>query len=335
VGSKTLTLTSRSSYPFVTDYIYDELDRVKDVRYPAEYGNGTQPRKVVHQDYDIASRLTGLTVDGASHASQIVYNAASQTTQLQVGASGANQISENYGYDSQTGLLASQTVVRGTSPSATTLLDLAYDYAGANGKRTGQLTKILNNKNHNRDRGYSYDALGRLITAQGGPASAPLWTQTYSYDNYGNRTSVTGSGYSARNGSASPGSAGILPAMSAQREPTGSAGVSPAIRTQSEPGAVATGSSDPQVTLPTQQLAAKTDIDLPDSLRLDSPRSASNSHHASRSARTEPAAPQGGPPVFTDDSDPLDNQRLPGQITSQDRAKWYSAFSCNESSGHP
>jgi hypothetical protein len=55
------------------------------------------------------------------------------------------------------------------------------------------------------------------------------------------------------------------------------------------------------VTLPTQQLAAKTDIDLPDSLRFDSPRSASNSHHASRSARTEPATPQGGPPVFTDD----------------------------------
>src|SRR5207253_9663070 len=90
VSSKTLTLTSRSSYPFATDYIYDTLDRVTDVRYPAQYGNGSQPRKVVHHNYDIASRLTSLTYDGQSLASNIVYNAASQTTSLNVG-SGTNQ----------------------------------------------------------------------------------------------------------------------------------------------------------------------------------------------------------------------------------------------------
>jgi len=50
ISSKTLTLTSRPSYPFVTDYIFDALDHITDVRYPAEYGNGTQPRKLVHQD---------------------------------------------------------------------------------------------------------------------------------------------------------------------------------------------------------------------------------------------------------------------------------------------
>jgi len=161
VGTKTLTLTSRPSYPFTTDYLYDALDRVTDVRYPAEYGNGTQPRKLVHQDYDIASRLSNLTVDGATHASQIVYNAASQTTSVKVGVSGANQITENYGYHAQTGLLDNQTVTRG----ATTLLNLSYDYANGNGKRTGQLTKILNNLNHNKDRGYAYDALGRLTQA--------------------------------------------------------------------------------------------------------------------------------------------------------------------------
>jgi YD repeat-containing protein len=289
-SSKTLTLTSRASYPFVTDYIYDTLDRITDVRYPAEYGNGTQPRKLVHHNYDVASRLTSLTVDGATHASQIVYNAASQTTQLKVGASGVNQISENYGYSVQTGLLDSQTVVRG---GATTLLNLSYDYANANGKRTGQLTKILNNLNHNKDRGYTYDALGRLTQATGGQASSPLWTQTYSYDRFGNRTSVSASGYSAANRGSSPtvkeglaanataGGAGILPAMSA-------------LSAIAQP-------NDPQVSLPIEQLSAKTDIASADSLRTDAPRSTSNSHHASRSTRPSAATPQGAPPpVFTD-----------------------------------
>jgi RHS repeat-associated protein len=288
VGSKTLTLTSRSSYPFVTDYIFDTLDRITDVRYPAEYGNGSQPRKLVHQDYDVASRLSSLTVDGQQQASSVVYNAASQTTSLSVGATGANQMLEGYSYDAQTGLLAGQTAARSSTPS-NPILNLSYDYTNANGKRTGQLTKLLNNLNHNRDRGYAYDALGRLKQATGGPASAPLWTQTYSYDPYGNRTSVSSSGYSARNGSTPPGSAGVPPAAMAQ---TG-------------PGA----DRNPQRSSPLGMVEATAPRDSSTNLSLSD--SASNSltltaqsvksHHASRSARTTPANPQGGPPVFTDD----------------------------------
>lgn len=196
VSSTTLTLTSRPSYPFVSNYVYDELNRIQDNHYPAQYGNGNQV-KIVHYDYDTASRVSGLTYDSQSFASSIVYNQASQTTSIRVGASGSNQIIESYDFTSTTGLLQNQKIARHSAPT-TYLLNLDYDYAGPNGKRTGQLKKILNNLDHNKDRGYSYDAIGRLTQATGGISGA-LWTQTYAYDRYGNRTSVTASGFSAKN----------------------------------------------------------------------------------------------------------------------------------------
>jgi RHS repeat-associated protein len=190
VFERSLTLDSRPSYPFVTNYSYDTLDRVTDVTYPNQYGVGYSARKVVHQDYDVASRLSGVKVDGASYASQINYNAAGQTTSLKIGA-GSNQLTESYDYDPATGLLAGQKVFRGTDAPQNRLLDLSYEYLrpGTIVGRSGQLTAVSDNRDHNKDRAFEYDALGRLKRAAAGGA-AGAWAQAYFYDRYGNRSSV-------------------------------------------------------------------------------------------------------------------------------------------------
>ncbi len=198
VSDYTQTVASRESYPMTTSYLYDTLDRITDVRYPAQYGLQSSPRKLVQHTYDTASRLTSLKVDGTQQAGDIVYNASDQTTSINIGVAGANQVNENYTFDSQTGLLTNQKVQRGGQ----TLLDLSYDYqrnnsVGTLNGKTGHLSKIINNLDGNKNREYEYDALGRLTKAKGGTNN--LWTQNYSYDRYGNRTNVTASGVAADN----------------------------------------------------------------------------------------------------------------------------------------
>jgi RHS repeat-associated protein len=183
------TFTGRESYPLVTDYIWDSLDRLKENTYPQQYIAG-EIRKKVEPAYDVASRLESLKFGGATYASEPVYNAASQTTSLKVG----DQMTENYEYDPKTGLLTNQKVKRGTTE---TLLDLKYNYtltndANNNGPKTGQLTGMTDLKNQARNRAYEYDNLGRLIKVKGGvnAFANPTWYQTYSYDRYGNRSLV-------------------------------------------------------------------------------------------------------------------------------------------------
>jgi RHS repeat-associated protein len=207
LSQRTLTFTSQPSKPLVTSYLYDSasFDRPKELTYPKQYGQVGEPRRIVQPEYDVANRWSGLKLDGSYVASQLVYNASSQTTSLVVGPS-ANQVSESYTYDATNGLLTNQKVLRAGSP----LLDLSYDYLRTTGSgRTGQLTKITNNKTYageaagSRNRSYEYGALGRLKLAKGGPFAAHTWSQTYTYDRYGNRENVAHWG-TAGNGTAIP-----------------------------------------------------------------------------------------------------------------------------------
>jgi RHS repeat-associated protein len=187
-----------------TSYLYDTVSRLTEVRYPAQYGVAGSPRKVVNIGYDEASRLKQLNVNNQIQMNEIVYNPMSQVTQLKTGASTGNADLETYGYDNQTGLLTNQTVVKANTGQS--LLNLSYEYnrGSSNGSlngKTGQLTHIVDNLDRNKDRVYEFDALSRLRTAKGGAATGIAatanWTQSYSFDRYGNRETVQVNGVTA------------------------------------------------------------------------------------------------------------------------------------------
>ncbi len=189
--TKTQVFNGLAAYPQTITFGYDSLNRISDSTYPSQYGLPSDPRRAIHRDFDVEGRISGLQVDTIEYASAITYNNASQLSSVNIGPSGPLQIAENYTYEPSNGLLTRQTVQRGS----TFLLDLGYDYFRhpTSVGTTGQLIHLINNLNTSGNVNYSYDAMGRLLQS----GNAPTWSQTYSYDNYGNRTSVTTSGAAA------------------------------------------------------------------------------------------------------------------------------------------
>ena len=199
VSSYTMTDTSRSSYPMETSYLYDTANRLKEVRYPAQYGLSGNPRKTVKVAYDTTSRLKDLKVNNVAQMDQIAYNHFGQATSRRIGGGSANPLTEQYTFDADTGLMTNQKVKRGS----TSLMDMSYNYdrllsKGSVNGTTGNLTHIIDNLDRNKDRKYEYDTLGRLIKAKGGTAAGGSgtanWTQDYTYDRYGNKLTTTKSG---------------------------------------------------------------------------------------------------------------------------------------------
>jgi len=190
LNSTKMELESWAGHPLVVDYVIDSLDRLTDLRYPAEHGVGAAQRRTLHHDYELGALPEGIKLDGTQLASGITFNPFGMPSSVKVG-SGTLQASESFGFDPATGRLTSQTVERG----GTTLLDLAYEYvrAGESGQ-SGQLTALVDNLDTAKSQSYQYDLLGRLAEAAGGDPSAPSWTQNYAIDRYGNRTGVVAAG---------------------------------------------------------------------------------------------------------------------------------------------
>ncbi|NOT62216.1 MAG: RHS repeat-associated core domain-containing protein [Acidobacteria bacterium] len=199
--------TGRTSSPLTVNYQFDALDRLQQMTYPLRYGTGDAAGKVEAMTFDETSRVNNLTYDNRTYASAVSFNAASQTTALAVGNAQTvpgigtgTPWNETYTYEEGTGLLSGQKVQ--ATNSSTPALDLSYSYLRQTGAgRTGQLTKIVNNKDNSRNKYYEYDALSRLKTvysytgtASTNPMTSYQWMQNYGFDKFGNRTTVSKTG---------------------------------------------------------------------------------------------------------------------------------------------
>jgi RHS repeat-associated protein len=302
--------------------------------------------------YDVAGRLVSVNRGGhnapqAAYASALSYNSSGALESLTYG----NGATETKSYNSRM-----QTTSQSLAKAGVVLQRYDYQY-GQVSQTTGAVDAQKNNGQLGRtdafiggtpqsptkqwEERFSYDSLARLDVASEyrGDTGALTWQADYDYDRYGNRTSVSTIGFVAQAGNT--GNAGGSPATTAQ---AGSAGILPAMSAQREPG-------DPKVTLLTEQLTARSDIELPAALRTNASRSISNSHHVSvpsgsRSAliagkmpalpaRTNTASPQAPPPkiafasnrdgsaqIYTMNTDGGNQTRLTNNGTNDESPRW-------------
>jgi RHS repeat-associated protein len=173
-------LPDRPQFPLEVGYDYDAFGRLAEQRYPAQFGGVGQSRKLVSYDYGLDSRPKIVKLDGEPVASDITYDPSGKIVSMTLGSPKGHLTHESYRYHAN-GLFMGLTVSRNNQD----LIWTHYDYSAA-----GQMSLQLDSNEANQ-RGYSYDALGRLKTALSPPGLIhPGWTQTYFYDQYGNRTST-------------------------------------------------------------------------------------------------------------------------------------------------
>ncbi len=144
-------------------------------------------------EHDARGRLAALRRVDASNAVEESYLSGInyRVDGLVSGQTFGDSTTESFTYSDDRLQLTRQKVMRGGA----TLLDLSYGYqagAGQMGNNTsagnsGQLVSASGTiNNQNRNQTFSYDNVGRLVTATGWG----MWARRFDYDRYGNRTAV-------------------------------------------------------------------------------------------------------------------------------------------------
>lgn len=157
--------------------------------------------KIIATEYDGAGRIAGVK-NQASAAYYVGAAPADPTNRLQYTAHGAvsqmklgNQLWEHTSFNSR---LQTTQIGLGVNATSTSLLGLDYTYGITASTNNGNLqTQTINAAGLSITQSYTYDHLNRLMTAQESVSGSVKWTQTYSYDPFGNRTLLVNAGSQA------------------------------------------------------------------------------------------------------------------------------------------
>jgi len=129
------------------------------------------------------------------YADTFTYNAAGAVTSMQFG----NGLWEKTAFNSR---LQPTQIGLGTTTGTTGLLQLDYSYGSTQNNGNVQTQTItVPGIAHPFVQNYVYDPLNRLQSATETNNSAQTWKQEFSYDRYGNRSFVTGTGHTDTLGS--------------------------------------------------------------------------------------------------------------------------------------
>ena len=167
----------RQRYPSerVVDYVYDGAGRIAGVKTGADgwYAGGTGDNAVGYEPHGGVKQL----LLGNGLWEQRRYNVRLQPTQIGLGTTKAT---------------GSLTATGPTPTAGLLLLDYSYGASSNNGNVLSQRIRVGTSLNQNQV--YTYDALNRLKTA-GETGSGTAWSQTYTYDRYGNRRVTAGASH--------------------------------------------------------------------------------------------------------------------------------------------
>ncbi|HEX9272995.1 MAG TPA: RHS repeat-associated core domain-containing protein [Candidatus Binatia bacterium] len=191
---------------YTTSYQYNTAGQITQIVYPSG--------RVVNEALDNIGRLSSVsdTKGGVTtpRANTYNYNNAQQVTAFNYG----NGVTATLAYSPTRDQLTSLGYLKGTQ----TLFSLNYFYqndstycpSGRSGNN-GQIDCINDGVDSGRSVAYTYDALGRALTAvTNGSTGYPKWGLAWAYDRYGNRLSQTitaGSAYQNILSFANPGGA--------------------------------------------------------------------------------------------------------------------------------
>ena len=191
-ASGRVTSTARSfvndannTHTYTTSYEYNALGQLTAITYPSN--------KRVKTNYDTRGRVSGIdkysgTTLLSTYLSAMTYNTAGQVTGFSLG----NGVVTAFGYSTDRLQLTTQTATKNGNP----LMSLTYTYQASDGQsgasttagNSGQLMGVTANiSGASRNQQFTYDNVGRLVTAGG-------WNSTtnrrFAYDKYGNRTEM-------------------------------------------------------------------------------------------------------------------------------------------------